>query len=469
MSAAPPNSSAPTDLAHASTGMVSEADVPTMAITVEPGAVLCGHKLGDRIGKGGFGSVYRAIDMALERPVAFKILDRTEDGMLARFRDEAKLLARLDDPHIIRVHRVGQLPSGEAFISMELFGDGSLDERIERGRRMPLEEAAPVIDQVLAALQTAHDAGIVHRDIKEANVLIDSATGHAKLCDFGIARAAEGAREAHTDGVILGTPYYLAPERFRGINDDPRSDIYAVGVVLYRLLTGQRPFETPGASALVIARRAATEDVPLPIHVPRAVARVCVQMIHRDPDLRYPSAAAAREALRDALIAEPTASTALPARPPGEVSARPDGMRQALLLAAAAVASVLAVWLIMRSPAGAPVADAAPSSAAIASVAPPSTAPVTTAAPTTRAPITAPVSAPPPTPAPASIASKAPTTEPAKPRKPKRRRPRRAARRAPATKAIVAAAPQTKAPAAAPITRAPAARRDLGGWDDDSR
>ncbi|MGK0358068.1 MAG: hypothetical protein ACI9U2_000351 [Bradymonadia bacterium] len=464
-------------LAHAPTGRLNEANVPTMAITVEPGAVLCGHRLGRLLGKGGFGSVYHAIDMSLDRAVAFKILDRSGDGMLARFRDEAKLLARLDDPHIIRVHRVGQLPSGEAFIAMELFGDGSLDGRVERGRRMPIEEAAPIIDQVLAGLETAHDAGIVHRDIKEANILIDSASGHAKLCDFGIARAAEGDREAHTNGVILGTPYYLAPERFRGINDDPRSDIYAVGVVFYRLLTGQRPFETPGASPLVIARKAATENVPLPTHVSRAIARVCVQMIHRDPDLRYPSAAAARQALEDALLAEPTASTAQPAGGLDRPAAPRGGLRQAMFLAAAALASVLAVWLITRTPATGKTDDliipsAAAVSALISDKAPASSAPVDIAAPFSAAPFSAapfrvaPVSAAPTnapvTAAPASIVS---TGEPRKPaRKVRRRRPsmaRTEASAAPASQAI--AAPATLAPA----TTKRARRMDI--FDEDSR
>lgn len=369
------------------------ADAPTISVTAEPGAVICGHRLDALLGKGGFGSVYRAVDLALERPVAFKILGRSDAGMLARFRDEAKILARLDDPHIVRVYRIGQLPSGEPFISMELFGDGSLDGLIERGRRMELERSAPIIEQMLAGLQTAHDAGIVHRDIKEANVLIDSATGQAKLCDFGIARATQGAREAQTDGVLLGTPYYIAPERFRGIGDDPRSDIYAVGVVFYRLLTGQRPFETPGASALVIARRAATEEVPPPVHVPRAVARVCVQMLHRDPDLRYPSAGAALQALRDALTSEPTASRVLDELPPGPV-APPRNPRRALLIAGAATASVLASWFVVRSlmtpPIETGVLDAGPRS--MVSMAPP-TAPVSVA-PASAASITsvAPVS-----------------------------------------------------------------------------
>lgn len=481
-----------------STGEIGEADIPTMSITVEPGAVVCGHRLEALLGKGGFGSVYRATDLSLERQVAFKILDRTGGDVLARFRDEAKLLARLDDPHIIRVHRIGQLPSGESFISMELFGDGSLDDRIERGRRMPVEEAAPIIKQMLAGLQTAHAAGIVHRDIKEANVLIDSSTGHAKICDFGIARAAEGVRDVKTDGVILGTPYYLAPERFRGIGDDPRSDIYAVGVVFYRLLTGQRPFETPGASPLVIARKAATEDVPVPANVPRAVARVCVQMLHRDADLRYPSAAAALQALEDALVSEPTASDLLPlpGMPDRPAPPTPSAGRRTAILIGAAVVSVLAVWAVTRlipsdtpiKPPDAPLTNAPLTDAPVSiSTAQPAAVPVSapsepvirvvrvhppSAAPSVKASIkTAPIkktlkkATAKTAPIKKGTAKKPPTkTAPRKPR-PARRPPPSKPRVTASTRPARPAAPVTQP--AAPVTRSATPDEVMGGFDNE--
>ncbi|MCB9547316.1 MAG: serine/threonine protein kinase [Myxococcales bacterium] len=320
----------------------------TAVVALEPGSVVAGHRIERRLGGGGFGTVYAAVDLSLDRPVALKVLRRADAPLLARFRDEARLLARLNDPHVIQIYRVGQLPEGEPFLAMERFGDGSLADVVARGQPLPVDEAVPLVAQVLRALVAAHGAGIVHRDIKEANILVERRTGAVKLCDFGIARSQAGDGEANTGSQVIGTPHYLAPERFRGVRDDPRSDLYAVGVLLYRLLTGRRPFETPGANAMIIARRAATEDVAPPPAVPQAIARVCVALLARDPSLRPPSAHLALEALLRAWRAEPTASVAAPdalARAPLGVPLLEPPPRRAGWLVPAALAVAVAAAL----------------------------------------------------------------------------------------------------------------------------
>ncbi|MEZ4473115.1 MAG: protein kinase [bacterium] len=328
----------------------------TVPVALEPGSVVAGHRIEARLGGGGFGTVYAAVDIALDRPVAFKVLRQVDAPLLARFRDEARLLARLNDPHVIQIYRVGQLPDGAPFLAMERFGDGSLADQLERGRPLPVDATVPIVAQVLRALVAAHAAGVVHRDIKEANVLLDAHSGVVKLCDFGIARSQAGDGDAQTGSDVIGTPHYLAPERYRGVRDDPRSDLYAVGVLFYRLLTGRRPFEVPGANAMIIARRAATEDVAPPPAVPRGLARLCAELLARDPALRPPSAHAALEALLRAWRSEPTASVAAPdalARAPLGVPLLEGPPRRypALVPAALAVAvaaALAALWLRMQ-------------------------------------------------------------------------------------------------------------------------
>ena len=418
-------------------------DDDTAPVVLQPGAEVAGHRIEKLLGTGGFGGVYAALDLALDRPVALKVLKRADARLLARFRDEARLLARVNDPHVIQIYRVGQLPSGEPYLSMERFGDCSLGELVERGQAAPLETAVQVVAQMLRALVAAHRAGIVHRDIKEANVLLDRASGLVKLCDFGIARAQEGEREVNTGDMVVGTPHYVAPERFRGVQNDPRSDLYSVGVVFYRLLTGARPFETPGANAMVIARRAATEDVRPPADVPRAIARVCVQLLARDPELRPATAHMALEALLRAWRAEPTASVAGPdalalapigvpllEAPP---AAHPPPGRRMVLAAglAVVVAAALGLWWLrpealraardagvpapISQAAPAPRVDAGPRSDAAAAVA--ARPDAATPAPPVDASRPAPASAP-PRPhgkrvAPSTVAPAAPASEPA--------------------------------------------------------
>ncbi len=280
--------------------------IPTGPLRDLVGLEVAGHRIVRRLGEGGFGAVYEAVDLALERSVAMKVLRPEAAPELGRFRDEARLLARINDPHVIQIFQVGRLPDGSPYLTMELFGQ-PLQRVAPRGHPVAAAEAVRLVAQVLRALSAAHGVGVVHRDIKEPNILVDPATGQAKVCDFGIARATEPLEDgAEPTAGIIGTPHYLAPERLRGVRDDPRSDLFAVGVVLYRLLTGRRPFDGAGVAGHALAHRIATEDVAPPAEVPRALARVCVRLLARDPDLRPATAQAALDELLRAVDAAPT-------------------------------------------------------------------------------------------------------------------------------------------------------------------
>lgn len=350
----------------------------TKPMPLEMGGEIQGHRILRKLGKGGFGSVYEALDLALERRVAFKVLDGFDAQAAARFRDEGRMLAQLDDPRIVRVYQVGRLATGQPYITMEVFGDGSLARALKRGSPCTPEFAVSVADQVLRGLAVAHARGVVHRDIKEPNILLDSQTGQVKICDFGIARARQPlpGEAASTGAVVLGTPHYVAPERFRGIRDDPRSDLYSVGVVFYRLLTGQRPFEMPGADPIAIAHRVATEAVIEPANVPRGLARICMRLLDRDPERRYQTALEAAEDLAHAFDVPPTGPLALPVtqmlaleapEPPAPAPQR-RGVLVTMWVASAAIAAAGAWWWVAgRSPEAQVPASAAVSAPTLSS------------------------------------------------------------------------------------------------------
>ena len=286
---------------------------------------LKGYLLGRRLGQGGYGEVYEAYDQQLDRPVAIKFLtrERASERALARFQDEGRLLARIQHPKIIQIYQAGVSEDGRPFLVMERFGAGSLSAHLTPLVPAPLALTIRVIDQLLEALEAAHAAGICHRDVKESNLLFEPNGAQLKLCDFGIARAQVPPPEeasATGDGWV-GTRAYLSPERLMGeaSRDDPRSDLYAVGVIFYRLLTGERPFERSGLrpSAERQLYLSLHEPPPLPRDCPRAIARCCLELLAPEPEHRPQSARAARASLYEAFTAEETASA-------GGKSTRPE-------------------------------------------------------------------------------------------------------------------------------------------------
>jgi eukaryotic-like serine/threonine-protein kinase len=222
------------------------------------------YRLGERIAGGGMGSGYRAVDENLGRQVAVEVLRRDladDPAFLERFRREARAAAALSHPGVAGVYDYGEL-GGSAFIVMELVEGETLAERIEATGRLPWREAFALGEGVARALAAAHAQGLVHRDVKPANVLVGRG-GRAKVTDFGIAKAAASATLTRT-GMVLGSANYVAPEQAQGDEVGPAADQYSLGCVLFEAVTGRPPYQ--GASAVAIATHHVSAPVPDPPH-----------------------------------------------------------------------------------------------------------------------------------------------------------------------------------------------------------
>ena len=275
---------------------------PPSSNGIGAGSVLADrYELEERIAGGGMGEVWRARDLLLERTVAVKLLRETlaEDAVVAeRFRREALMAAQLSHPNMAGVYdyvQGGDRPG----IVMEFVDGETLAEKLARDGRLDVGEAATIASGLLYALHSAHEAGIVHRDVKPGNVMLAS-NGDVKVTDFGVARAVADHTLTET-GMVIGTAHYLAPEQVAGEPATPKSDLYSAGAVLFEMLTGRKPFEAD--TPIAVAMKRLTEDPPpvrsLRNDVPTAVAQVVDRALARDPAARFPSA----EAMRGSLVA----------------------------------------------------------------------------------------------------------------------------------------------------------------------
>ncbi len=254
-----------------------------------------GYRILARLGCGGMGVVYRATQERLNRPVALKMLvagAAASEEQLQRFRIEAEAVARLHHPHIVQIHEVG-VAGGLPFFALELLDGGSLEGRLG-GEPQAARPAAELLTTLARAVHAAHQAGIVHRDLKPANVLF-TADGTPKVTDFGLAKRLEEAAEGHTrTGQVMGSPGYMAPEQARGRSRavGPAADVYALGVILYEMLTGRVPLK--GTTTLeTLLLTISGEPVPprrLQPGVPRDLETVCLKCLHKEPEKRYHSA-----------------------------------------------------------------------------------------------------------------------------------------------------------------------------------
>jgi serine/threonine-protein kinase len=387
------------------------------------------------LGRGATGVVYEGWDPIIARRVAIKTVrlpnetdSETEDA-LARFRREAQAAGRLTHPNIVGVFDYGET-SDLAFIVMEFVDGPPLKSLLDRHERFALPDIVRIMEDLLAGLQFSHQRGVVHRDIKPANIMLTS-SGQAKITDFGIARIESSSMTQA--GQVLGTPAYMSPEQFMGQVVDARTDIYSSGVMLYQLLTGDRPFE---GSMSAIMHKALNTDPPSPsqisVTVPRAFDVVVRRAMARRPDDRYRTATEFAEALRAAAAGqdEPVteAETTMVSTPRPVSSARPGVAatapasvapivapvgRSSVPIVPLAVAGLLvamagggAWWFLLRPPqTGGPVITAA--------VTPPPAAPMP--APTSTATPVAPVApvAPMPTPSAPPIQTSTQTSPPA--------------------------------------------------------
>lgn len=268
------------------------------------GQFLGAYELRERIGAGGMGTVYRAFHAAMKREVAIKVLPEelaTHPEHLARFNREAQTATKLEHPHIVPVYDYGTI-DGISFVVMRLLPGGSLAQRLAQKGTPTLVETNQVLQQIASALDYAHREGVIHRDIKAGNVMFDR-QGNAYLTDFGIAKLLDATSGFTATGISMGTPSYMAPEQWKGQDPSIQTDIYALGILLYTMLTGKLPFEAPTPFALMDKH---LNEFPLPPHtvvegVPESVAPVIETALAKDASKRFASASTFTEAFAGAI------------------------------------------------------------------------------------------------------------------------------------------------------------------------
>ena len=270
-----------------------------MAPELAPGVEVGSYRIEAPIGRGGMGIVYRALDLRLGRQVALKVLsrDRAEDELFRdRFLRESRILASLDDPHIVPIFEAGE-DKGQLFIAMRLVLGPDLRTVLEREGRLQPARAVAIIAQVGSALDAAHVRGLVHRDVKPANILLAPASDagqqdHVYLSDFGLTKLSGSESGLTAIGQFVGTPGFVAPEQIEGRTLDHRVDIYALGCVLYSSLTGERayPRDTTIASLWAHLKEPPPSATALVPQLPRAFDDVIERAMARDPKDRYQTA-----------------------------------------------------------------------------------------------------------------------------------------------------------------------------------
>ena len=289
------------------------------------------YELEGEIGRGGMAVAYRARDLRLNRPVALKVLPPElayDPAIRTRFMREAQTSAQLSHSHIVSIYDVGER-EGIAYIVMALITGGNLAALLAREPRQPINDVRRILCEIADALAYAHLHGVIHRDIKPDNILLDGDSGRAMVTDFGIARAIEAGTRLTVTGTAVGTPTYMSPEQAMGEREvDGRSDIYSLGVLAYQMLTGRVPFTAGNSMALLLKQvserpRSITELRP---ETPRALCEVIERALAKAPEDRWPTAAALRDALSSERVSGPS-WRAEQREPVRYASPRPDGGR----------------------------------------------------------------------------------------------------------------------------------------------
>lgn len=291
--------------------------------TLQPGQMLGPYKIISQIGQGGMATVYKAYQGAMDRYVALKVLSFAfvqRQEFIDRFRNEARLIARLEHPNILPVYDFGDA-DGIPYLVMRFLESGTLKERLEAGT-LPLAEVDRIFTQLAEALAYAHENGIIHRDIKPSNAMLDR-RGQLFLTDFGIAKLLENSPEFTATGAITGTPAYMSPEQAQGSKLDHRSDIYSLAIVLYEMLAGRVPFEAETPLAVII-KHIQEPLVPITTLNPTihpAIELVLLKALDKNPQDRFQSVSAFLSAWQEAMLVVRQGGTASGSFVPASVSA----------------------------------------------------------------------------------------------------------------------------------------------------
>jgi serine/threonine protein kinase len=337
--------------------------MPAMSIGV--GTRLGAFQVIEPIGSGGMGDVYRALDTRLDRQVALKVLPAAVSGSAEyrlRLEREAKIIARINHPNICTIHDIGE-ENGLVYLVLECLDGATLQTIMERGV-VPLPRLLSIAIEIADALDAAHSKGVVHRDIKPANIYI-TASGHAKVLDFGLAtyevEAVVSASVATAvfkskTGTTVGTSGYMSPEQVLGRELDGRSDLFSLGIVLYRAATGKAPFsgKTAGEVADAILHKAPLPPSRLNPEIPSALEQIILKALEKDGDLRYRSAADMRADLRRVKRdSESSIEVPVTLAPPAPAPSRKQRFaRTAVIAAMVALAAIVAVLLWQRKGGG---------------------------------------------------------------------------------------------------------------------
>ncbi len=292
-----------------------------MAAAIKIGTIFAGYRIEGVLGRGGMGVVYRAEQPELGRKVAIKVIApalASDPDYLERFRRESRLAASIEHPNAIPIYEAGVADDDMPYLVMRYVEGEDLSSLLRRQGRLDSRRAAAIVDQIAGALDEAHARGLVHRDVKPANVIVESRRGaeHAYLTDFGLTREMEASRGVTATGRWVGTIDYASPEQIQGKPVDARCDVYALGCVLFTTLTGRLPFEREEDVAKLYAH--VSEPPPAPSSLveglPKDVDQVITRAMAKDPDFRFPSAGdfgrAAMAAATGVNVAEPEHSVA---------------------------------------------------------------------------------------------------------------------------------------------------------------
>jgi serine/threonine-protein kinase len=303
------------------------------------GKVVAGrYRLEARLGEGGMGIVYRARHVLIDRVVALKLIRpdlRGETHLRAWMLREARAANRVDHAHIIDIHDIGETEDGELYLVMELIVGVALSAEVAKGP-MPISRGVDILEQMCAALARAHDLGVVHRDLKSDNILLTVRGGRkdfVKILDFGLAALARDPRLA-PKGAVFGTPEYMSPEQARGEDAGPQSDLYALGILFFEMLTGQLPFKSSDRDTLLEMQRSQPAPRPRSIKpdVTPGAEAIALRLLEKDPRKRYQDAHHLQEELKALQRSLPSqqwdvqTEAAAPAMPPPPPPAQSDGV-----------------------------------------------------------------------------------------------------------------------------------------------